>query len=27
VDIRAMQTCDIAVKHAASFAAITDIIA
>ncbi len=27
VDIRAMQTCDIAVKHAASFAAISDIIA
>jgi len=27
VDIRALQTCDIAVKHAASFAAITDIIA
>jgi HK97 family phage major capsid protein/HK97 family phage prohead protease len=27
VDIRAMQTCDIQVKHAASFAAITDIIA
>jgi HK97 family phage major capsid protein/HK97 family phage prohead protease len=27
VDIRAMQSCDIAVKHAASFAAITDIIA
>jgi HK97 family phage major capsid protein/HK97 family phage prohead protease len=27
VDIRAMQTCDIAVKHAQSFAAITDIIA
>lgn len=27
VDIRAMQTCDIAIKHAASFAAITDIIA
>ena len=27
VDIRAMQTCDIAVRHAESFAAITDIIA
>ena len=27
VDIRAMQTCDIAVKHAQSFAVITDIIA
>ncbi len=26
VDIRAMQTCDIAVRHAASFAAITDIV-
>lgn len=27
VDIRAMQTCDVAVRHAESFAAITDIIA
>ena len=27
VDIRAMQTCDIAVRHAESFAAISDIIA
>jgi HK97 family phage major capsid protein len=27
VDIRAMQTCDIAVRHVESFAAITDIIA
>ena len=27
VDIRAMQTCDIAIRHAESFAAITDIIA
>lgn len=27
VDIRAMQTCDIAVRHAASFAAIKDIVA
>ena len=27
VDIRAMQTCDIAVRHAESFAAITDVIA
>ena len=27
VDIRAMQTCDIAVRHAESFAAITDIVA
>lgn len=27
VDIRAMQTCDITVRHAESFAAITDIIA
>lgn len=27
VDIRAMQTCDVSVRHPASFAAITDIIA
>lgn len=27
VDIRAMQTCDIAVRHAESFAAITDLLA
>lgn len=27
VDIRAMQTCDVAVRHAASFAAIKDIVA
>jgi HK97 family phage major capsid protein/HK97 family phage prohead protease len=27
VDIRAMQTCDIAIRHVESFAAITDIIA
>jgi HK97 family phage major capsid protein/HK97 family phage prohead protease len=27
VDIRAMQTCDLAVRHAESFAAITDIVA